>query len=36
MTEEEKYEIRDDDGNTNFTGEHQLDHTEVINRVNTN
>ena len=36
MTEEKKYEIRDDDGNINFTGEHQLDDTEDINRVNTN
>ena len=36
MTEEEKYEIRDDDGNINFTGEHQLDDTEDVNRVNTN
>ena len=36
MTEEKKYEIRDDDGNINFTGEHQLDDTKDINRVNTN
>ena len=36
MTEEKKYEIRDDDGNINFTGEHQLDDTEDISRVNTN
>ena len=36
ITEEKKYEIRDDDGNINFTGEHQLDDTEDISRVNTN
>ena len=36
MTEEKKYEIRDDDENINFTGEHQLYDTEGISRVNTN
>ena len=36
MTEEKKYEIRDDNGNINVTGEHQQDDTEDINRVNTN
>ena len=36
MTEEKKYEIRDDDGNINFTREHQIDDTDDINRVNTN
>ena len=36
MTEEKKYEIRDDDGNINFTREHQIDDTNDINRVNTN
>ena len=35
MTKEKKYEIRDDGGNINFTGEHQLDDTEDINMVNT-
>ena len=36
MTEEKKYEIRDDDENINFTREHQIDDTDDINRVNTN
>ena len=36
MTEEKKYEIRNDDGNINFTEEHQLDDTEDIKRVNIN
>ena len=36
MTEERKCEIKDDDGNINFTGEYQLDDTEDINRTNTN
>ena len=36
MTEEKKYESRDDDGNINFTREHQLYDTDGINRVNTN
>ena len=36
MTKEKKYETRDDGGNINFTGEHQLDDTEDINMVNTN
>ena len=35
MTEEKKYESRDDDGNINFTREHQLDDTDDMNRVNT-
>ena len=35
MTEEKKYEIKDD-GNFNFTGEHQLDDTEDINSTNIN
>ena len=34
MTEEKKYEIKDDDENINFTGEHQLDDTDDINRTN--
>ena len=36
IIEEEKYKIRDNDGNINFTAEHQLDDTGNINRVNTN
>ena len=36
MTEEKKYDSRDDDGNINFTKEHQLDGTDDINMVNTN
>ena len=36
MTEEKKYESRDDDGNINFTREHQLYDTDGIKRVNTN
>ena len=36
ITEEKKYEINDDDGNINFTGEHQRDDTEDINRTNIN
>ena len=36
MTEKKKYESSDDDGNINFTKEHQLDDTDDINRVNTN
>ena len=35
MTEEKKYESRDDDGNINFTRGHQLDDTDDMNRVNT-
>ena len=35
VTEEKKYEIKDD-GNFNFTGEHQLDDTEDINSTNIN
>ena len=35
MTEEKKYESKDDDGNINFTREHQLDDTDDMNRVNT-
>ena len=34
MTEEKKNEIKDDDENINFTGEHQLDDTGDINRTN--
>ena len=34
MTEEKIYEIKDDDENINFTGEHQLDDTDDINRTN--
>ena len=34
MTEEKKHKIKDDDGN-NLTGEHQLDDTDDINRINT-
>ena len=36
MTEEKKYDSRNDDGNINFTKEHQLDGTDDINMVNTN
>ena len=36
MTEEKKQESRDDDGNINFTREHQLDDADDINRVNIN
>ena len=36
MAEEKKYESRDDDGNINFTREHQLDDTDDINWINTN
>ena len=36
MTEEKKYEIKDDDGNISFTREQQLDDTENINSANIN
>ena len=36
MTEEEKYEIKNDGGNISFTGEHQVDDSEDINRTNIN
>ena len=35
MTEEKKHKIKDDDGNNNLTGEHQLDDTDDINKINT-
>ena len=34
LTEEKKYKIKDDDGNINFTREHQSDDTENINITN--
>ena len=36
MAQEKKYEGRDDDGNINFTREHELDDTDDINWINTN
>ena len=36
MTEEKKYEIKDNEGNINFIREHQLDDTENINSTNIN
>ena len=36
MTEEKKCEIKDNDGNINFTREHQLGDTENINNTNIN
>ena len=36
IAKERKYKISDGDGNINFVGEHQVDETGVINRININ
>ena len=36
MAKERKYKISDGDGNINFVGEHQVDETGDINRININ